>query len=256
MKNSNRIKPTDQQLKKANVIPSHSTPLSFSKVNPLRQNFKSWIYGTILLCLVSMGWNHFNGGGVGCWPSQKIIAHQIGHFNGNGQSCGPLTIRGVNCLNNGNIAVLCIDNKTVLEFDLKGTLLKSTPLEIFGPFDSNDATIDPESGHVFYADWPNHQIHIQSPKGQKIRNIYLKDSPCAIALDKHGQLFVGFGDRFFIQVFKAETGQFLGDLTIDNPDVDMTYLNAKSISFGKDGLLVVSDRYSVWIYQLAPAKSV
>ncbi len=233
-------------------IPTLDSVSSLRTGDTLGKRVGFWVIGAVLLLVLTWGWNRFNGGGIGCWPSNKVPIYQIAHFNGSNEKCGPVTVRGLNCPSENQIAVLGMDNKTVYMFDEKGTYLKSLDVEKYGSFKSTMVAVDTRSGHVFTAEPDYLRIKVTDSQGDLISNIALKARPCSVVADKQGRIWVAYGNYNFMQVFSAANGQFLGDVIVENQDEDLTYLDAKSLCLAPDGLLVVADKYSVWVYRLPP----
>jgi hypothetical protein len=113
-------------------------------------------------------------------------------------------------------------------------------------------TVDSRSGHVFTAEPDYLRIKVTDSQGEVIKNISLKARPWSVVADKQGRIWVAYGNYNFMQAFSAASGQFLGDVLVENPDEDLTYLDAKALCLASDGSLVVADKYSVWVYRLPP----
>jgi hypothetical protein len=209
----------------------------------------SWALILVLLLAGSMAWDRFNGGGVGCWPSKKIMVRLVGHFSGDNQKCGPFISTGVCYVKGGQIAVFDNSALRVLLFDLQGHFLNALSPKDY-PNCQNQRILDPQNKRSYIADTEFSRIKVMDENGNLSKFIALKDRPWALTLDAAGRLFVGYGNYDFIQVFSAANGNFLGDLKVENPDPDSTYLDARALCVTEDGLLVAADRHSVWIYQL------
>ena len=226
-----------------------SPPASLS----LWSRLMPWVIGIPLLLACSFGWDRFNQGGVSCWPHPKIMVYLMCHFDGTGQKSGPLTIRGICCPGEGKIAVLSADGKTVFLFDQKGQFLNSEMIDKFGTFNPENSITEPVNGRTYQEESDYLRLKVIDSKGVFMYRLQLKEKPWTIALDKQDRVYVGYGNYNFIQVFSGATGQFLGDLTVEKPDVNRTYLDAKYLCVTPEGYLVVAGSYNVWVYRLPPA---
>jgi hypothetical protein len=213
--------------------------------------FKPWLAGSCLLLVLSFAWDHFNGGGVSCWPTKKIVLHQISHFSGLNEKCGGFVVGGVCCESGGKIIVSDIGKNRYLAFDLKGNFLNEASAKDCSQF-SSEQVIDPQSDLHFIADRDYRRIKITDASGKQLEMIPLRDRPIAIALDHQRRIFISFDDFNSIQVFSCPACKFLGDIVIDNEDADYTYMDTTHFCTTEDGLLVAADRFSVRVFQLPP----
>lgn len=258
------------------AAPPSSKPSPPPSSGSLGEKLKSLLWGAIVLVVFSFAWNKFNGGGVGCWPSKKIMVRQIHHFAGNDQKCGPFNVGGLHYVKDGKIGVWDDSVYRLLLFDMSGNFLdgwthqdldnKNWPKHEIDPISRGvsygldvpslmssgyppDRVLDPQTNHFYVADYANWRINVTDTANKELSHIALKAKPKAVALDGIGRLFVGYADHNFVQVFSTKGG-FLGDLEVQNPDTDMTYLDVRSLFITEDGLLVAGDKFSVWVYQI------
>ncbi len=208
--------------------------------------FRPTLIGIVLVLFVGLSLDQVNQGGISCFFSKHYTLQLVGHIRGEDQPCGSFKAGGVSFIQGGQFAVSDTDHNRTLIFDIKGQFLQSLPA--LSQIESKFA-VDPETGLTYTAEWEHYRIVVTGKNGKVQKNIYVRDHPVALALDRKGTLLVGFGNHYFLQAYSL-TGQLKGDGQVVNPDPDLTYLDVISLSVADQGYLLAADPYSVWIYKL------
>jgi hypothetical protein len=175
-------------------------------------------------------------------PFLQVDSRTIGYYY------GP---RGV-CYLKGNFAIADTGSARIVIVDPSGKAIYKSQSRGSKPdqFVTPNAVLADAKGRLFISDFDNKRITIQDENGKVEKLIQLQDKPVAIALDESNHLFVSFANAIFIQEYRADSGSYLGDLTVTNPSTNGSYRNVSSLCVVDGNKLVATDYNNLWVYQL------
>jgi hypothetical protein len=159
--------------------------------------------------------------------------------------------RGV-CYIKGNFAIADTGSARVVIVDPSGKAIYKSQSRgsKSDQFVTPNAVLVDAKGRCFISDSDNKRIKIQDEKGNVQKIIQLQDRPVAIALDESNHLFVSFANALFVQEYRADSGSYIGDLTVTNPSKNGSYRNVSALCVVDGNKLVAADSNNMWVYQL------